>query len=111
RPTIHEAAAVPVLARFVVEFRMWEKSEAKYTRRLAVNGFVDAFRLRFDLLIQPQAKLIRLTCGSKSWLVYKAENFETLAARKFAMVEHFQMDHQSITVLSDMIPKVLVATA
>src|SRR5213596_119238 len=108
---VHEALAVPFLARFVVEFRIWEKSEAKYTRRLAVNSFVDAFRLRFDLLIQPQAKLIWLTCGAKSWLVYQAENFETLAARKFAVVEHLQKVHQSVTVLSGMIPKVLVATA
>src|SRR5437588_10677875 len=111
RPIIHEAVAVPFLAPFVVEFLIWEKSEAKHARRLAVNSFVDAFRLRLDLLIQPQAKLIRLTCGAKSWLVYQAENFETLAARKFAVVEHLQKVHQSVTVLSGTIPKVLVATA
>src|SRR5262249_118833 len=108
---IHEAVPVPLLARFVVEFRIWEKPEAKHARRLAVDSFVDAFRFRFDLLIQPQAKFIRLTGGAKSRLVYQSENFEPLAARKFAVIEHLQKVHPSIAVLSGMIPKVLFTAA
>ena len=57
---VHETLAVPFLARFVVELRIREKPEAEHAGGFAVNLFVDPGRLRFDLLVEPEAVFIRL---------------------------------------------------
>jgi hypothetical protein len=48
---------------------------------------------------------------AKARFVHDALSFETLAARKFAVIEHPQKIHQPETVLCGLIPKVLVTTA
>jgi hypothetical protein len=52
-----------------------------------------------------------LLAARKSGLVHQAENFETFAARKLAVIEHLQQIHQAETVLRGVIPKMLVASA
>src|SRR5262249_29150760 len=106
-----ETFSVPFLARFIVKFWIWKKPKPKHARRLAINGFVDAFRFRFYLLVEPQTKFIRLAGSAKSGLVYQPQGFETLTARKFAVVEHLQKIHQSVAVLRGVIPKMLVTGA
>src|SRR5439155_107316 len=87
--------------------------KAKHTGGFAVNGFVDACRLRRYLFIEAQTKLVRLSrrARAKSWLVHQAQGFETLTAPKLAVVEHLQKIHQTIAVLRGVIPKLLVASA
>src|SRR6266481_2449177 len=111
RRIVHETIAVPFLACLVVELRIWKKPKTKNAGRFAVNAFVDACRFRFYLLIQPQPKFIRLASSTEPGLVYQTQNFETLAARKFAVIEHFQEIHQAVAVLRGVITKCLVATA
>jgi len=48
---------------------------------------------------------------AKARFVHQAQSFETFAARKFAVIEHLQQIHQTKTVLRDVIPKLLVASA
>ena len=108
---VHETIAVPFLARFIVEFGIWKKAKTKNAGGFAVNGLVDAFRFRLDLLVQPQPKFIRLASGTKPGLVYQAQGFKTFAARKLAIIKNLQKIHQPETVLCGLIPKVLVTTA
>src|SRR5438128_4099921 len=108
---VHETIAVPFLARFTVEFGVWKKPKTKNAGRFAVNGCVDTCRFRFDLLIQPQPKFIRLSGSTKPRLVYQAQGFETAAARKFAAIKHLHKIHQPVAVLGGLIPKMLVTTA
>src|SRR6266567_3802978 len=48
--------------------------------------------------------------GSTSSSTHKPNSSGLLAARNFAVIEHLQKIHQTITVLSGVIPKVLVAS-
>ena len=70
---------------------------------------VDACRFGLRLFVEPQAEFIRLARRAESRLVHQAEYIETFAARKFAVIEHFQQIHQTETVLRNVIPKMLVA--
>src|SRR5438132_492758 len=110
---VHETIAVPFLARFTVEIRIRKKPKAKHAGRLAVNVFVDAWRLLRRLFIEAQTKLVRLIRSArlKSRLIYQAQGFETFAARKFAVIKHLQKLHQPVAVLGGLIPKMLVTTA
>ena len=108
---VHEARAVPFLARFVVELRIREKTEPKDAGWLAVNFFVDAGWLRFDLLVEPEAVFIRLGRGAEAGFVDQPECLEALAARILAVVERLEQIHQPEAVLGDMIPEMLVAAA
>src|SRR4029077_5250098 len=110
RRIIHEAIAVPSLPCFIIEFRIWKKPKAENAGRFAVNSFVDTGGVRVYLLLEPQPKLVRLGGSAKSGLVHEAQGFETLAPRKFAVVEHLQKIHQSVAVLCSAIPKMLVAS-
>lgn len=106
-----ETFAVPFLARFLVEFRIWKKPKTKDAGRFAVNGFVDACRFRFHFLIEPQTKFIRLTRRAETRFIYETESLEALTAWKFSVVEHLQKIHQPVAVLRGVIPKMLVAAA
>src|SRR6476469_9141339 len=108
---VHETIAVPFLARFLVEIRIRKESKTEHTRRLSVDCSIDAWRFGLRLFVEPQAEFILLACRAESRLVHQAEHFETFAARKFAVVEHLQQIHQTETVLRDVIPKMLVASA
>ena len=85
---VHETIAVPFFACLVVEVRIWKKPETEYPGWFAVNSLIDARRLPFYLVIEPQAKFIRLGRGAKPRLVHQAQGLETLGARKFAAIQH-----------------------
>src|SRR5215471_11621326 len=74
---VHETIAVPFFACLFVKVGIWKEPEAKDPGWFAVNSLVDACRFRFHLLIEPQAKFIRLGCGAKSRLIYQAQSLET----------------------------------
>ncbi len=108
---VHETIAVPFLARLAVELGIWKQSETQYAGRFAVNSFIDARRLGVHLLVQPQAKFIRLSGRPKSRFVHKAQSLETLNAWIFAVIQHLQKIHQTVAILGCAIPKMLVAAA
>jgi hypothetical protein len=108
---VDETIAVPFFAGLFVEVRIWKKPETEDPGWFAVNSFVDAGRLLFYLLIEPQAKFIRLGRGAKSRFVYQAQSLEALAARKLTAIQHLQEIHQPVAVLGCMIPKILVTCA
>src|SRR5262245_43413930 len=108
---VHETIAIPFLARFLVEIRIRKKPKTEHTRRLPVDGVIDARRFWLNLFVEPQTEFIRLACRAESRLVHQAEHFKTFAARKFAAIKHLQKIHQAVTVLGRVIPKMLVASA
>src|SRR5882672_10479154 len=108
---LNETIAIPFLARCLVEIRIRKKPKTEHTRRLSVDGSIDACRFWLRLFVEPQAKFVRLARRAESRLVHQAEHFETFAARKFAVIEHLQQIHQTKTVLRGVIPKMLVASA
>src|SRR5207247_10258401 len=108
---VHETVTAPCLESFVVEVRSRKKAQTKNAGGFAVNGLVDAFRFRLDLLVQPQPKFIRLASGTKPRLVYQAQGFKTFAARKFAIIKNLQKIHQPETLMCSLISTVLFTTA
>src|SRR6266545_2866535 len=90
---VHETIAVPFFACLFVKVGIWKKPETEDPGWFAVNSLVDAWRLWFYLLIEPQAKFIRFRRGAKSRLVHQAQSLETLTARKFAAIQHLQEIH------------------
>ena len=108
---VHETIAIPFLARFLVEIRIRKESKTEHTRRLTVNCPIDACGFGLPLFVEPQTKFIRLAGCAESRFVHQAEHFEAFAARIFAVIEHLQQIHQTETVLRDVIPKMLVASA
>src|SRR6476469_1803696 len=108
---VHETIAIPFLARFLVEIRIRKESKTEHTRRLPVDCSIDACRFGLRLFVEPQAEFILLARRAESRFVHQPEHLEAFAARKFAVIEHLEQIHQTKTVLRDVIPKMLVASA
>ena len=86
----HESIAIPVLARFGVELRVGKKTKPKHARGLAIDFLINPGRLRNDLLVQPQAKFVRLGRGLETGLVNETKSFESLAAFVFAVIKRLE---------------------
>src|SRR6476469_5529090 len=108
---VHETIAIPFLARFLVEIRIRKESKTEHTRRLPVDCSIDACRFGLRLFVEPQAEFILLARRAESRFVHQPEHLEAFAARKFTVIKHLEQIHQTKTVLRDVIPKMLVASA
>src|SRR5213595_1829808 len=90
---VYETIAVPLLACLFIEVGIWKKPETEDTGWFAVNNLVDACRFGLHLLIEPQAKFIRLGRGAKSGLIDQAQILEAFTARTFATIQHPHQIH------------------
>ena len=111
RGIVHETIAIPFLTRYVIEFWIRKNPKPEHAGRFAVDVLVDAFRFRFYLLIEPQTEFTGCAWRAKPRFVVQAEDFETIAAGIFAVIEHLQEIDETIAVLCGAIPETLVARA